>query len=126
MQIAGIGLIATFLAIIIKEIKPSFAFLITVFVGTAIFVFLIDRIYTIIEMIEKVAINANVNTVYLKTILKIIGIAYIIEFASGIAKDAGHGSIAARIELAGKILILSMAVPILTVLIDLIIKMIPI
>jgi len=118
-------LIATFLAITIKEIKPSFAFLITVFVGTAIFVFLIDRIYTIIEMIQKVAINANVNTVYLKTILKIIGIAYIIEFASGIAKDAGQGSIASRIELAGKILILSMAVPILTVLIDMIIKMIP-
>ena len=72
--------------------------MITVFVGTAIFVFLIDRIYTIIEMIEKVAINANVNTVYLKTILKIIGIAYIIEFASGIAKDAGQGSIASRIR----------------------------
>ncbi|MFS8650745.1 MAG: stage III sporulation protein AD [Caldibacillus sp.] len=125
LQIVGIGLIATFLAITIKEIKPSFAFLITVFVGTAIFVFLIDRIYTIIEMIQKVAINANVNTVYLKTILKIIGIAYIIEFASGIAKDAGQGSIASRIELAGKILILSMAVPILTVLIDMIIKMIP-
>ena len=53
-------------------------------------------------MIEKVAINANVNTVYLKTILKIIGIAYIIEFASGIAKDAGQGLIASRIESAGK------------------------
>ncbi len=116
---------ATFIGIVVKEMKPNVAFLLTVFVGTAIFVFLIDQIYAIIQMIERVALNAHVNTVYLKTILKIIGIAYIIEFASQIAKDAGQGSIASRIELAGKILILSMAVPILTVLIDMIIKMIP-
>ena len=43
-------------------------------------------------MIEKMAVNANVNMVYVETILKIIGIAYIAEFASQITKDAGQGS----------------------------------
>ena len=41
-------------------------------------------------MLEKIAVNAHVNTVYLETILKIIGIAYIAEFASQITKDAGQ------------------------------------
>jgi len=76
-------------------------------------------------MVEKLATNANVNTVYIETILKIIGIAYIAEFAVQLTKDAGQGSIASKIELAGKILILSMAVPILTVLVETILKMIP-
>ncbi len=67
----------------------------------------------IIQMIERIAINANVNSVYVETILKIIGIAYIVEFASQITKDAGQGSIASKIEMAGKIVILAMAVPIL-------------
>lgn len=76
-------------------------------------------------MIEKIAINANVNLIYVETILKIIGIAYIAEFAAQITKDAGQGAIASKIELAGKILILAMAIPILTVMIETIIRLIP-
>ncbi|MDQ0220809.1 stage III sporulation protein AD [Peribacillus cavernae] len=116
---------ATFLALIVKEQKPNFAFLLVVFVGCSIFLFLADKIYEIIQMLEKIAINANVNMIYLETILKIIGIAYIAEFASQITKDAGQGSLASKIELAGKILILAMAIPILTVIIETVIKLIP-
>lgn len=116
---------ATFLALIIKEQKPNFAFLLIVFVGCVIFLFLVDKIYEIIQMLEKLAVNARVNMVYIETILKIIGIAYIAEFASQVTKDAGQGAISAKIELAGKILILAMAIPILTVMIETIIKLIP-
>ncbi len=76
-------------------------------------------------MLERIAINANVNMVYLETILKIIGIAYIAEFGAQITKDAGQGAIAAKIEMAGKILILVMAIPILTVIIETVISLIP-
>lgn len=125
LKIVGVALIATFLALIVKEQKPNFAFLLIVFVGGAIFLFLVDKIAEIINMLEKLAINAKVNTVYVETILKIIGIAYIAEFASQITKDAGQGAIATKIELAGKIIILAMAIPILTVLVETIIKLIP-
>lgn len=122
----GIALISTFLALLIKEQKPNFAFLFTVFVGCILFLFLVDEIYKIIRMIEQIAVNAKINLIYVETILKIIGIAYIAEFAAQISKDAGLGSIAAKIELAGKVLILAMAVPILTVLIETIIGLIPV
>jgi stage III sporulation protein AD len=94
-------------------------------VGCAIFLFLVDQIYAIIQMLQKIAINAKVNTIYVETILKIIGIAYIAEFAAQITKDAGQGAIASKIELGGKILILAMAIPILTVMIETIIQLIP-
>lgn len=125
IKIVGVALIATFLALIIKEQKPNLAFLLIVFVGSAIFLFLVDKIYEIIHMLERLAVNAKVNMVYVETILKIIGIAYIAEFAVQITKDAGQGAIASKIELAGKVIILAMAIPILTVLIETIIKLIP-
>jgi stage III sporulation protein AD len=125
LQIIGIALVATFLALIIKEQKPNFAFLLIVFVGCAIFLFLVDQIYAIIQMLQRIATNANVNLIYVETILKIIGIAYIAEFAAQITKDAGQGAVASKIELAGKILILAMAIPILTVMIETIIQLIP-
>jgi len=99
--------------------------LLIVFTGCAIFLFLVDQIYLIINMIERLASNAQVNLVYVETILKIIGIAYIAEFAAQITKDAGQGSIASKIELGGKILILATAIPILTVMIETIIQLIP-
>ncbi|MEC0756229.1 stage III sporulation protein AD [Bacillus haynesii] len=125
VQIVGLGMIATFLSLIVKEQKPTFAFMIIVFAGCTIFLFLVDQVYEIIRMIEKIAANANINMMYVETILKIIGIAYIAEFGAQLTKDAGQGAIASKIELAGKILILVMAVPILTVIIETIIGLIP-
>ncbi|APJ11649.1 stage III sporulation protein AD [Bacillus altitudinis MN12] len=125
IQIVGLGLIATFLALIVKEQKPTFAFMLVVFTGCVIFLYLIDQIYAIISMIEKIAASAGVNMKYVETILKIIGIAYIAEFGAQLTKDAGQGAIASKIELGGKILILVMAVPILTVIIETILGMIP-
>ncbi|MCC9087751.1 stage III sporulation protein AD [Bacillus sp. A015] len=125
IQIVGLGLIATFLALIVKEQKPTFAFMLVVFTGCVIFLYLIDQIYAIISMIERIAASAGVNMKYVETILKIIGIAYIAEFGAQLTKDAGQGAIASKIELGGKILILVMAVPILTVIIETILGMIP-
>ncbi len=99
--------------------------MLVVFVGCAIFLFLVDQVFEVIRMLERIAINANVNLIYVETILKIVGIAYIAEFGAQITKDAGQGAIASKIELAGKILILAMAIPILTVIIETIINLIP-
>lgn len=110
---------------LLKEQKPNFAFLLIIFVGCSIFLLLVDQIYNIINMLQVIAKQANVNVMYLETILKIIGIAYIAEFASQITKDAGQGTLASKIELAGKIMILAMAIPILTVLIETILNLIP-
>ena len=76
-------------------------------------------------MLQMIAQKSNVNTMYVETILKIIGVAYLAEFATQITKDAGQGTLASKIELAGKIIILAMAIPILTVLIETILNLIP-
>jgi len=86
---------------------------------------LVDQISEILLMLRKMAEGAHIQMVYLETMLKIIGIAYIAEFAAQISKDAGQGAIAAKIELGGKIVILALAVPILTAIIEAVISLIP-
>lgn len=125
VRIVGLGLIATFLVLILKEQKPAFAFLLTAFVGALIFLYLIGQIERIISMLERLAVNADLNMIYVETILKIIGIAYIAEFGAQITKDAGQGAIASKIELAGKVLILLMAIPIITAIIKTVIGLLP-
>lgn len=125
IQVVGLGIITTVLALIIKEQKPMFAFLLATFTGILIFLFLIGKIGGVIQVLIDLAEKSNINMIFLKTILKIIGIAYIAEFGAQIVRDAGQESIAAKIELSGKVLIMVMAIPIITVIIDTVVKLLP-
>lgn len=125
IQIAALGLIVTVLALILKEQKPMFAFLLVTFAGIAIFLFLLGKISTVIRVLEQLADRSQVNHAFFITILKIIGIAYIAEFGAQVVRDAGQESIASKIELAGKILIMVMAIPIITVIIETVMKLMP-
>lgn len=125
VQIVGIGLITTVLAMILKEQKPIFAFLLALFAGMVIFLFLIGKISAVIQVLQEMAAQSGVDMIFFRTILKIIGIAYIAEFGAQIVRDAGQDSVAAKIELAGKVLILFMAIPIITVIMETVMKLMP-
>ncbi len=125
LQLAGIGLLATVLILIVREQKPVFAYMLAVFVGAAIFLELIGNIDSVVSMLEDLADRSGVPSVYLKTMLKVIGVAYIAEFAAQIVRDAGLESVAGKIEFAGKMLILVMAVPIIGVMIETVLNLLP-
>jgi stage III sporulation protein AD len=125
VQIVGLGLVATILTLVIKEQKPMFAFLLAVVSGVIIFSFLIDKIAEVIRILERLAVQADLHLVFLETILKIIGIAYIAEFGAQMTRDAGQTAIATKIEMAGKVLILVMAVPIIQIIIETVIDLLP-
>lgn len=121
----GLGLIATFLILVIKEQNPVFAFLLATFAGIVIFISLAGKLADVIRTLEQLAAQAGVKAAFLETVLKIIGIAYIAEFGAQVTRDAGQESIASKIEMAGKVLIMVMAIPIVTMIIETIVKILP-
>ncbi|MFD0711046.1 stage III sporulation protein AD [Paenibacillus sp. GCM10027626] len=125
IQIVGLGLVATVLILVIREQKPMFAFLLAAFTGIVIFLFMIGKIEAVISVLQQLAERSGIPSIYLKTVLKIIGIAYIAEFGAQIVRDAGQESVASKIEFAGKVLILVMAVPIIGVVIETVIGLLP-
>ncbi|MHA6251002.1 stage III sporulation protein AD [Oceanobacillus sp. CAU 1775] len=125
LQIVLIAIIASIIFIVLKDINPTFAFLIVLFVGLIIFGSIIQQISTIFQVIQSLGQQANVPGLYLETILKIIGIAYIAELGASMTQDAGLHSVAKNIELAGKIFILLLAIPIITAVIEAIINFLP-
>ena len=125
IQIVGLGLIATILVLVLKDQKPLFAFLITSFTGVFIFLLVIGKIDAVITVMNELATKSGIPDVYLKTVLKIIGIAYIAEFGAQMVRDAGQESIASKIEFAGKIFILVLAIPIINVIIETLLSLLP-
>ena len=125
MQIVGIGLLAAFIAVILKPVKPEISIQVSIAAGIIIFIMLIGKISSVVKLLETYNKKANIDMVYFSTLLKIVGIAYIAEFAAEICKDAGESAIASKIELGGKVIIVVLAIPIVTSLLDLIIDIMP-
>ncbi len=125
MKIVTVGIIAAVLAVLLKEEKPEIAILVSIVTGLVIFVFLITKLNSVISVLRYFAGKANIDVLYFSTILKVIAIAYITEFGAQVCRDAGEGGIASKIELAGKVLIMVIAIPILAALMDIMIKIIP-
>ncbi|MBC8590577.1 stage III sporulation protein AD [Wansuia hejianensis] len=124
-QVVGLGIIATTLIIILKEFRPEFAIYISLITGVIIFSMILPHLAYVVDVMENLSTKADLEIVYFSTIIKIIGMAYVVEFGSQICRDAGENSIAMKIELAGKVTIMVLAIPILLALMDLIIKILP-
>ncbi|MFD2925935.1 MULTISPECIES: stage III sporulation protein AD [Halobacillus] len=125
LQIVSLGLVATLLIVLLKEQKTSIAFLLLLITVIIIFTTVLDQIKYIFSLLQYMADQAKVESVYFKTILKIIGIAYITEFGAQLIRDAGLNALASKVELVGKLFILMLAIPIITAVIETILDFIP-
>lgn len=125
LEIAGIGIVATIMVLIIKQQRPEIAIQVSIAAGITIFILIAGKLSAVIDLLISYASKANVDTTYLMTLLKIIGIAYIAEFGAEVCKDAGEGAIASKIELAAKVIIIAIAVPIISSLLELIVQIMP-
>ncbi|ACL69377.1 stage III sporulation protein AD [Halothermothrix orenii] len=125
MQVVGIGITAAVLIILIRQEKPELAFLLSLVTGIAILILVIDQVAIVINLLEQLADKAQIDLIYLNTILKIVGIAYIGEFGAEITRDAGESALASKIEMAAKIIIMILTIPVMITLIETIIDLIP-
>lgn len=86
--------------------------------GTIIFYYVLTQISVVISFITEMLDMVEIEQTYYLQLLKMLGIAYVGEFASSICKDAGQQSIAGMIELFGKISIVVLSIPGLVFLVE--------
>lgn len=118
LKIATVGISAVFLSAAVKKDSPHFSLLIGLAAGIIIIFMAAEPVREVFYTLKKLSEESGVNSAYIAIVLKVIGIAYISEFAAELSRDAGEASIGAKIELAGKILIMVMSAPILISLTD--------
>ncbi|GMA55861.1 stage III sporulation protein AD [Alicyclobacillus sacchari] len=124
-QLVGIGLTATVFATILRPHSPQFATLISIFAGAVLLWMVVHSLTGVVQELQGMATDAKISQTFLATVLKIIGIAYIVEFAAQVARDAGESALGGRIELAGKVGIVVLALPIFTDVVQTIVHLLP-
>lgn len=117
-QIVGLAIIVTVISAVIKQMKPEMALQLSILTGVAIFLLVMDKIGLIVDLLQKLADQANVSSYYLLIVLKIVGVAYLAEFAGQVCKDAGENALATKVELAAKVFVIILAIPIIVAIME--------
>lgn len=108
-----------------KQYKPEFVIYVSLIAGALILAMLLPRIAAIIELLNNLSNKTAINTQFLALLIKITGIAFLTEFAVSICKDSGETAIANKVDMGGKVIIISMSIPIISGLLQTIIKVLP-
>ncbi|MEW5922030.1 MAG: stage III sporulation protein AD [Bacillota bacterium] len=124
-QVVGFGIMATIFILFIRQDRPEIGQLLSIAVGIILIFYLFGYLRLIVDIITELALEAEVNAVFLRTLLRVIGVAYLAEFGAQICRDAGEGNVALKIEFAGKLIILVMTIPVLIAVLESIVNIIP-
>lgn len=119
------GLISLIIIVIVKQYRPEFVLYVSLAAGVLILVMIMDKIGAIIDLLTTLSNKTAINNEFLILLIKITGIAFLTEFTVSICKDTGETAIANKVDLGGKVLIISMSIPIIASLLETILKLLP-
>lgn len=125
MRIVGMGLMATVLLMVVREERRELGVILRLAVGVAMMLLVIPDIARVVAAIVHISELAHVPAAYLALLLKVVGISYLTVFVAQLAQDSGEAGTGMRVELAGKIVILMLAVPLIASITETVLKLIP-
>lgn len=124
-KILAIAILTCIATIIVKQVKPDFASIVAIAGGVVILLFVLTYLGDIFGVFKDLVKQTGLSPTLFSTILKIIGIGYLTEFTVNLCNDSGNSSLASKVGLAGKVIILFVSLPIVTNLIEIIVEILP-
>ena len=124
LKIILIGIVTCVATIIVKNIKPEFSILVSLSGSVVILILIINNLVDIVSGFSSIVNKTNINTQLFSSVLKIVGVGYITEFGADICQDTGNSSIANKVLLSGKVVIMCLALPIVNSMLNVIMGLI--
>lgn len=117
-QVLGCGFLTLVLWLVLQQYKSNLSIFVVIAFGVLIFLSVAGQLQNLLQTLLQISEQAGVNVIYLTTIFKIIGIAWLTEFLSQVCRDAGSSALAVKLEFAAKMAILLLAFPVLTAVLE--------
>jgi stage III sporulation protein AD len=124
IAIVGVGIIAALLSIVIKQYKPEFGMYISLIAGVIILLVIIREIAPVLDVINELINAVSLDAAYGAALLKALAICYITQLASDTCRDSGETAIASKIEMAGKLAIVLVSLPLFKGVVDIVVELI--
>jgi len=120
----GLALTGTVLCLLLKQYKPEYAVVVSIVCGVLLFAGVLANLEPAFASMNELMQNSGIDAGYTKTIVKALGICYVVQLASDSCKDAGQSAIASKVELAGKVSIVLLCLPMFQNLAEIAMKLI--
>ena len=124
-KVIGVAFVTTFAVMILKQKKPELAAIVSIAGGAIVLLMFVDSLSGVIDSFSAIVQRSGIRSEIFSALLRIIGIGFLAEFAAGICADAGNNSMAQKVTLAGKVMILVLAMPIIDNLLQILISILP-
>lgn len=118
LAIGAAGIAAVLLAVWLKGVRAEYAVYLVMAAEILFMLSAAGRLEVILDAMERMRGYIRVDSAYLGTLLKMIGITYVAEFASGICRDAGYGALGNQIQTLGKLSVLGVSMPVFLALFE--------
>lgn len=111
------------ISLLLKKYASEYSLLLNIIISIIIFLYLCPNIINIINQIKNLINISNIPDKYILILFKTLGICFLVQFASDTCKDSGETSLASKIEIIGKIIILTISMPLFNEITQIAIKL---
>lgn len=120
LKLVGLGVLICIVSIVVKQVKPELAVFVIIIGSVILLINILNSFTSIFATFNTILEKTSINGELFGLLIKIIGVGYLIEFGASICIDSGNSAVADKIILGGKIIIFTMAIPIITSLLNVI------
>ena len=120
----GIILVVALASVILKQYKPEYSLVLTLVGSAVVLVVVFTAVSPLLDQLKALAERSGVQVEWVKLLIKALGICYLTQFAADSCRDAGQASLAAKAEMAGRVTVLVMSVPMLEQVMELVLKLV--
>ena len=119
-KIVGIALMAVAASLVLRAYRPELGLQIAIAAGVLILMLTLDELIALSSFLSETLVRFQIDPGYLKVMLKGIGTAYLAQVAADLCRDAGESAVAGKVELAGRVLILALCLPVLMSILEMV------
>ena len=125
MQIAGFAGCAAAMALVMRRLRPESATVLVIAAGALAGIMILPQLGQIVSGVTALASAGGVQEGYMTQLLKVGGVSLLMDFAAQTCRDAGEDGLAMKTELAGRVMLIALALPVMRTLLEQIISLSP-
>lgn len=116
--IIGLAVVASAICLLLRQYKPEYAMLVSLMCGVILFAMVLVSLVPALQSLSGLMERTAVSGEYAKALIKTLGVCYVTQLAADSCRDAGQTAIAGKVELAGKVFVVLLSLPLFEHLVD--------
>ncbi len=99
------------LSLVLRQYRPEYAVLVSLGCSVVVLLWVITGVAQVMDELNSLLENSLLSRELVQVVMKCLGVCILTELAAQTCRDAGENAIAAKAELAGKVTLVLVSLP---------------